>query len=77
MYRDSRYLLDISYNLKTDIIAGVLFRFEPQAGMWRYRLRGLVDLGGLSGAKHGNRWVYLLKMAIEIVDLPIKNGDFP
>ena len=45
--------------------------------MWRYGLRGLVDLGGLSGAKHGNRWVYLLKMAIEIVDLPIKNCDFP
>ena len=76
MYRDSRYLLDISYNLQK-ISSPVCHFKEPQAGMWRYGLRGLVDLGGLSGAKHGNRWVYLLKMAIEIVDLPIKNGDFP
>ena len=27
-----------------------MFRFEAQARMWRYGLRGLVDLGGLAGA---------------------------
>ena len=50
MYRDSRYLLDISYKSTKKKNITPVFRFEAQARMWRYGLRGLVDLGGLAGA---------------------------